>query len=354
MGSRYLVEDDLWFVSNSARIDTRDRIDPGVYTLKFVPRRGPALLRQKDFELPVKTFDPIGQYHDRIIRTYLDRPRSTGVILEGERGSGKSLLAKTLSCTLQKDHAIPTLLIDNPFDEEGAQMFRELLSGIDQRIVVIFDEFEKNFEDDQQKMILTLLDGMYQTQDLFIMTVNDRYGINEHMRNRPSRLYYSISFKGITESAVREFCQERLVDQSRLDGILRMHERFRDMNFDILQTLVEEMNRFGESAQEAARLLNARPAHNDDDTYVAVLEMDGKKKTVSDDEVEGNPLSKRRIQFAYRDNDNDQWKSIGFTQHNLEPKDSDFRRGIYVFRKDENVLTLTRNEERSFNHTLLF
>ena len=61
----------------------------------------------------------------------------------------------------------------------------------------IIDEFEKIFSGEKQQHILTLLDGVFSTHKLFLLTCNDKWKIDSHMRNRPGRIYYMIEFEGL-------------------------------------------------------------------------------------------------------------------------------------------------------------
>lgn len=196
----------------------------------------------------------------RIMDTFLDRPRSTGVLLEGEKGSGKSQLARLVS-ELGYAQNIPTILVNAPFCGDA---FNALIGSIEQPAIVLFDEFEKVYSDDEaQEAILTLLDGMMTTQKLFILTVNNKYKVNDHMKNRPGRLFYNITFTGLEAEFIRDYCEDNLKDdlkaKDEVENILKVSALFKAFNFDMLKALVEEMNRYDEGAFEALELLNAKP-----------------------------------------------------------------------------------------------
>jgi hypothetical protein len=40
--------------------------------------------------------------------------------------------------------------------------------------------------------------------------VNDKFKVNQHMRNRPGRIFYMIEYKGLDKQFIREYCQDRL------------------------------------------------------------------------------------------------------------------------------------------------
>lgn len=218
-----------------------------------------------DFEAPGRMYGRITERADRILSTFQDRPRTTGVLLSGEKGSGKSQLARNISY-MAKEKGIPTIIVNAPFCGDA---FNALLATVEQPAIVQMDEFEKVYShNEQQEAVLTLLDGMMTTKKLFVLTVNDKFRVNEHMKNRPGRIFYAIEFAGLEPEFVREYCEDNLVDQNQIDGVLKASALFKAFNFDMLKAMVEEMNRYNESAFEAMLLLNARPNSRDqDDSY---------------------------------------------------------------------------------------
>lgn len=75
---------------------------------------------------------------DKVLKSFKIADRNFGIILSGQKGIGKSLFAKMLAEAALKD-GYPVLTV-------GAYVLgiNEFLSSIDQEVVVIFDEFEKN------------------------------------------------------------------------------------------------------------------------------------------------------------------------------------------------------------------
>jgi hypothetical protein len=221
------------------------------------------------FKEPGRMYGNINQRAERILNTFLDRPRTTGVLLEGEKGSGKSQLARNVS-RAGYEMDLPTIIINAPF--HGDQ-FNNLLACIEQPAIILMDEFEKVYNvPELQEQVLTLLDGMMTSQKLFILTVNNKYRVNEHMKNRPGRIFYSISFSGLESDFIREYCEDNLDDKSEIENVLKVGALFKAFNFDMLKALVEEMNRYKESTFDALELLNAKPMEDDFGvTYQAIV-----------------------------------------------------------------------------------
>lgn len=212
--------------------------------------------RTDSFEEPGRMYGNINKRADRIMRTFIDRPRTTGVLLAGEKGSGKSQLARNVS-RLGYEHNMPTIIVNAPYSGDG---FNALLASIEQPAIILMDEFEKVYaENSDQEAVLTLLDGMMTSKKLFVLTVNNKYRVNEHMRNRPGRIFYSLDFQGLEVEFIREYCEDNLTNKSQIESIVKVAAMFKAFNFDMLKALVEEMNRYDETAFEAMEMLNAKP-----------------------------------------------------------------------------------------------
>lgn len=233
------------------------------------PQMGPMFFQQVDpFPESGKMYGDVRKNADRIMQTFMSRPRATGVLLDGEKGSGKSQLARVVS-EVGYDAGIPTILVNDPHHGDE---FNKLLGAIEQPAIVIFDEFEKVYrEQEHQEAILTLLDGVMTTQKLFIFTTNSTYRINEHMKNRPGRMFYWFEFGGLEPEFIREYCDDNLEDKSKIDGIITVSAMFKAFNFDMLKAMVEEMNRYGETALEVIKVLNTKPYNLASETYDVVV-----------------------------------------------------------------------------------
>jgi hypothetical protein len=220
------------------------------------------------------------------------------VLLSGEKGSGKTLLAKTLSLEAAK-LGYPTITVNAPMVGDG---FNTLLQSVQQPCLVFFDEFEKVYrEEEQQEQILTLLDGVFSSKKLFIMTVNDQFKVNRHMKNRPGRLFYALQYEGIDDTFINEYCADNLVDQANTAGVRQVASLFWRFNFDMLKAMVEEMNRYNETAHQAIKMLNAKPSTDENNQpYDIVMTRNAQKidGVVFPLQWRGNPLAQGHIMLS--------------------------------------------------------
>lgn len=252
-----------WFFASAPR-KVYDRLPAGTYMLNNEPGLGYYLSEIDDFTLPEKTYGKEIEQYGRIINTFLSRPATTGVILAGEKGSGKTLLSKRVSIELAKQHGIPTIIVNAPHCGDA---FNQYMQSISQPALVILDEFEKVYDDETQKKLLTVLDGTMQSKKLFIVAINDISKMNSHMLNRPGRFFYVYTYTGVPEDAIREYVVEKLADKSRIDSVVSYSQLFRSFTFDMLSAIVEEMNRYDEPVSEVMKNLNVRMDFGGGDLY---------------------------------------------------------------------------------------
>lgn len=289
MTTHYLKRGNTFEISNQAKLNLHPSLPPANYVVKqFVD--GKYYLDQiEDFNINHKLYGNIESQAHRILQTFNDRPATTGVMLTGEKGSGKTLLAKKISL-LAAEQNMPTLIINTAFHGDD---FNSFLQTITQPTVILFDEFEKVYDRHEQEAVLTLFDGVFPSKKLFVITCNDKYRINDNMNNRPGRMYYMLDFTGLNTEFIREYCKDNLKNQTHIDSVCRLSVLFEHFNFDMLKALVEEMNRYGETPQQAVAMLNIKPELSSKSNFTVKLKPSQENvdiKTLPDN-WEGNPLS---------------------------------------------------------------
>ena len=343
-------------VRTKAALDLHEQLPPGNYTVKFDKMANCFYLEQiENFEIKGKVYGDTRRNADRILATFNDRTASTGVMLNGEKGSGKTLLAKMLAVNAAEE-GVPTIVINAPWCGEEFNGFMQM---IEQPTVILFDEFEKVYDNDDQEKMLTLLDGVYPSKKLFVLTCNDKWRVNGHMRNRPGRIFYMMDFKGLEQDFIIEYCEDNLKAKEHIQAICRIATLFDQFNFDMLKALIEEMNRYNETPQEAMKMLNARPEFSSEARYKITLQPKG--LDISDDKLEsnewqGNPLI-NRISLDYKVIEKDEvtgdedwnWESCRFTNEDLKQIDANTGKFVFINELGDRA-TLSKVKEKSFHY----
>jgi len=351
----FLKRGNTYSVSKKEALDIQEHLPAGNYVIKKNEMTGELFLESIDkFEIKGKIYGDTARRADRILYAFEDRPSTTGVMLTGEKGSGKTLLAKMLSVK-GYSKGIPTIVINAPW---CGDQFNAFIQSIEQPVIVVFDEFEKVYDEGEQEQMLTLLDGVYPTKKLFILTCNDKWRVNQHMRNRPGRIFYSLEYKGLDADFIREYCQDNLKATEHIEKIVGIAGTFDQFNFDMLKALVEEMNRFGETPQEAMEMLNAKPEYGSSSRYTIKLMINGeevKENNFEDKEWEGNPLNKnvhvnyKVVENAGTEDEEWDWEGVRFTPAELKKIDGNGTKYIFA-NKDGASLILTKVKEKTYSY----
>lgn len=163
---------------------------PGkVYDLKFDSFNEFSYLQENgNLNMPKKLYKFKGD-DDFIYRclTYFNSDISTdttGVLLSGLKGSGKSVLAKRIAI----ESKLPIIVVDT---EYKLRYLNEFFKNITVPTCIILDEFEKNEYFWPSERILDFLDGIQCTsKKLVLFTCNNTDKINENLLDRTSRIRY--------------------------------------------------------------------------------------------------------------------------------------------------------------------
>jgi len=351
MTSAYLKRGNAFQLTSREALDLHEKLPAGNFIVKKDPHENFFLDSTESFTLPSKLYGDTSVNTHRILHTFHDRSDSTGVLLTGEKGSGKTLLAKSI-CHTAAAQGIPTILINAPWAGES---FNAVIQGIDQPAIVLFDEFEKVYDPETQPAILTLLDGVFPSKKLFILTCNNKWRIDENMRNRPGRIFYMLDFEGLAPEFIREYCEANLTDQQHIDKVVQIAGSFAKFNFDMLKSLIEEMNRFREGPVDALKMLNIKAEFADRQFFTYILTIDGvpvpQEDIDSPTELAMNPLNQSEFSLSYRtkNGDEDEYLEADFSNRDLRKIENNSSRFTYV-NDDNEVLVLDRKKIESYKY----
>ena len=235
---------------------TIEDIPLGNWLVRFDDVKGIFYLdKANDFSIPSKIYGNSTELATRYIHSYTSWNGNLGVLLSGMKGTGKSLLAKQI-CSMAE---LPVIMIQHAY---GGSAFLSFLSKISQPIIIFLDEFEKVYRDDeQQNMLLSILDGTFNSKFLFLLTINEVDRMNNYMMNRPSRIHYHQKYKGMSDDMVKEISLDLLDVKAKVDDILTVCTYIGDISMDILISLINEVNLYkDESPMEVLEYMNLEPS----------------------------------------------------------------------------------------------
>lgn len=187
-----------------------DLINGKVYDLKWDDYEGrPIFTENGELNLPKKVYKSKEDiiFNKRVL-TYFNNTSAitTGVMLAGVKGTGKSIEAKVLA----QESGLPIIIIDNGYPSSRLVQFFKSFST---PVCVILDEVEKTRNTEK---LLDFLDGIEKTaKKLVLMTCNELNKVSEYMQDRCSRVRY---LRKYTVENNFEFLPEIIKDLCIKDG----------------------------------------------------------------------------------------------------------------------------------------
>lgn len=215
----------------------------------------------------------------RVVKTSKEVGGNLGILLNGQRGTGKTVTAKILGNSLN----LPVIVIDKMIDEG-----HNFLNSIPQDIVIFIDEYEKIFEETHQ--LLSIMDGALNSEHkrIFILTTNDLY-VNDNLIQRPGRIRYLKTFGDLSKDAISEIVDDILINQKYKDSILKFISKLEMITVDIVKTVCQEVNVHNEFPESFENVFNVKKVSGKFDVYLI-------------DEKSGRRLSELPVMSGVRSN----------------------------------------------------
>lgn len=196
------------------------------------------LLRDGELTLPKKIYGGTG-LEERILKSFNSSNKSVGVLLEGLKGSGKTLFSKVLA----KKSGLPIIIVD---EEYPVQRAVEFFAKIKQPICLLFDELEKNTYFWRTDKLLKLLDGVQPgPKKLTIMTCNNIDNLDDNLKDRCSRIRYYIHYDGLSLSSIQEIVNDVIENESNKIGLAdKIFNSVKTKSYDNIISICKEINIF--------------------------------------------------------------------------------------------------------------
>lgn len=303
--SVYTIQGSKVLVNKDNNLNVLTHLKKSVYVVKYDDIRHMYYLEQiEDFVYPKKLYGNILNRAQKVIETYSDRPFSTGVLLSGMPGAGKSQLAKLICLESQ----LPVICVN---EEHFGDDFNDFLQSITDKAIIFFDELEKIYEFKNQAKLLTLFDGSFNTNKLYLVTVNEVEKLHFAFLARPGRLYYHFKYNGLDDAFIHEYVDDTLVHVDKKEEILKTLNLVGEVSFDILKSLIEEVNRYNIAPLDALNDLNILSTYKNKSYLIKKIVINGKDFTSYNEhtKLNWNPM---RSDYVYYEisGDSDEDKNI--------------------------------------------
>ena len=228
------------FTLVEGEFDVISKIKPGIYNITKDLQGWHLEKFQEKFEFPHKIYGLHTNFIKYILKTYHNTTGNLGVLMNGVKGSGKTVCSKILANELE----LPVIIVKSWGSENSSLI--EYLGSFNFDCVLFFDEFEKQFENNDNT-ILQIMDGVYNDKDsrrVFILTTND-LNINENLISRPSRIRYIKSFENLDLDTAKEYLNDNLNNKEEIEDVLNFLETLENSTIDVLKSIVAEINIHG-------------------------------------------------------------------------------------------------------------
>ncbi len=208
------------------------------------------------FEMPDKIYDVQRQFIDRIHKSWAETTGNLGVLLNGIRGTGKTITAELLA----NESGLPVVLVTNNF--KGLTSF---LNEFQQDCIIFIDEYDKIFEK-HSDTLLTIMDGALKTKSrfMFLLTTNESY-LNQNMYQRPSRIRYIKRFGDLPLEAIIEIVDDMLIHKNLREKAIEFIAHMPIITMDLVKSVIEEINIHNQEPELFKEVFNYR--NDDTDVY---------------------------------------------------------------------------------------
>ncbi|MBR6611239.1 MAG: AAA family ATPase [Campylobacter sp.] len=327
-GNWLKVDDELVFMDGDAISTVGKKIPINFYKTAFHPLRG-TFLKETEIKLSHgKIYGHSQEIADHISKAFELNPedKNLGVLLSGERGLGKTLTTRLVIEQLKDKYPVISI-------SEYTSDLPVLLSHI-KNSIILMDEFEKFMggnicgsenEDDQtkQEALLSILDGNTGCSgNLFLLTVNNVYKVDDNLISRPGRIRYHYRYVSEDADTVRKYCQDNLERKDLTEEVVKVLSITKCVSLDIITQFVDELNKFPElKPLEALKIFNIESTSKN---YNIIINVECKDTRVQYSRSFRNYLSCDWAQLSpkYRNMPNDvvpQHISISLNEEDIPP-----------------------------------
>lgn len=226
-----------------------DELEKAIYTVGIDDFGRFFLVKNSDgFTFNYKLYGLESDLIARIIKTYEATNGNLGVLLNGLKGTGKTVSSKVIATKLNQ----PIILVDAHI--KGIHTF---LNSISQNITIFIDEYEKIFGD--SSAMLTIMDGALNSEfrRVFLLTTNELY-VEKNLIQRPGRIRYLKKFEDLKPAVVEEIVDDVLIHTQFKKECINFISNLETITVDIVKAIINEVNIHEEGPSAFESIFNVK------------------------------------------------------------------------------------------------
>ena len=244
MGKQIWLQDGNIFNQGSATtVSHPEGLPKGIYEVKLSMAGFYLSKIAESFTFDYKLYGLNQKFIDYVLKTYENTTGNLGVLLDGIKGTGKTVVAKELCNRLQ----LPVILVQSMGSDTNDKLIKYLSTAIDFDCIFFFDEYEKEFKD--SSAVLSFMDGTYNSiyRKIFLLTTNE-LNVDSNLLGRPSRIRYKKSFGNLSEEVTRELLNDILEDKTAIEKVIELTHSMNIITIDLIKAIATEINIHGAEA----------------------------------------------------------------------------------------------------------
>lgn len=243
MGKQIWLQDGNVFSQGSATtVSHPEGLPKGIYEVKVSMTEFYLSKIAESFTFDYKLYGLNQKFIDYVLKTYENTTGNLGVLLDGIKGTGKTVTAKELCNNLQ----LPVILVQSMGDSNN-KLIKYLSTTINFDCIFFFDEYEKEFKNSSD--VLSFMDGTYNPiyRKIFLLTTNE-LNVDPNLLGRPSRIRYKKSFSNLSEEVTREILNDILKDKTAIEKVIELTHSMNIITIDLIKAIATEINIHGVEA----------------------------------------------------------------------------------------------------------
>ena len=241
MGKQIWLQDGNTFSQGSSTTVSHPKgLPKGIYEVKESMTGFYLSKIAESFTFDYKLYGLNQKFIDYVLKTYENTTGNLGILLDGIKGTGKTVVAKELCNHLQ----LPVILVQSIGRDTNSKLIEYLSTAINFNCIFFFDEYEKEFEDSSD--VLSFMDGTYNSiyRRVFLLTTNE-LKVDSNLLGRPSRIRYKKSFDNLPEEITREILNDILEDKNAIEKVIELTHSMNIITIDLIKAIATEINIHG-------------------------------------------------------------------------------------------------------------